>query len=92
MRLFINDMVEIDINNDNKDSAIKKLLPFAKNNKIIAKVKKMTNGIVYLRPHNIATEKKDGELTWQGSGNGLQLSKAKKITISPLGKITYLKK
>ena len=29
MRLFINDMVEIEVNDNNKDSAIKKLIPFA---------------------------------------------------------------
>lgn len=92
MRLFINDTVEIEVNDSNKDSAIKKLLPFAKDNKIITRVKKMSNGIIYLRPHNVAKENKDGELTWQGTGSGLQIANVKKVRISPLGKITYLKK
>lgn len=92
MRLFINDMIEIEINNNNKNSAIKKLIPFAIANKVMVKVKKMSNGIIYLRPHNVAKENKDGELTWQGSGSGLQFANVKKIRISPFGKITYLKK
>lgn len=92
MRLFINDMVEIEVNDNNKDSAIKKLMPFAKDNKIIARVKKMTNGIIYLRPHSVAKEDKSDELSWASSGLNLQIANAKKIRISPLGKITYLKK
>lgn len=92
MRLFINDMIEIEINDNNKDSAIKKLIPFTRNNKVIVKVKKMSNGIIYLRSHNVAKENKDGELTWQGTGSGLQIANAKKVRISPLGKIEYLKK
>ena len=92
MKLFINDMVEIEINENNKDTAIKKLLPFAKDNKIIARVKKMTNGLIYLRPHNIAKENKADEFSWQGSGEGLQIANTKRIKISALGKITYLKK
>lgn len=92
MRLFINDMLEIEINKNNESSAIKKLLPFAKDNKILARVKKMSNGIIYLRPHNVAKEIKSDELSWQGSGSGLQFANAKKVRVSPLGKITYLKK
>ncbi len=92
MRLFINDMLEIEINKNNDGSAIKKLLPFAVDNKVITRVKKMTNGIIYLRPHNIAKEIKADEFSWQGTGDGLQTANAKKVRISPLGKITYLKK
>lgn len=92
MRVFINDMLELEINDNNKDSAIKKLIPFIKNNKIIVKVKKMTNGMIHLRPHNVAKENKEGELTWAVSGESLRLANAKKVRISPLGKITYLKK
>ena len=92
MRLFINDMVEIEVNENNKDSAIKKLLPFAKDNKIIARVKKMTNGLIYLRPHNIAKENKADEFSWAASSENLQIANTKRIKISALGKITYLKK
>lgn len=92
MRLFINDMVEIEINDNNKDSAIKKLIPFAVDNKVIVKVKKMTNGLIYLRPHNVAKEIKSDELSWACSADNLRLANAKKLRVSPLGKITYLKK
>jgi len=92
MRLFINDMLEIEINKDNESSAIKKLLPFAVDNRVIVRVKKMTNGIIYLRPHSIAKEVKADEFSWQGTGDGLQTANAKKVRISPLGKIIYLKK
>ena len=92
MRLFINDIVEIEVNDNNKDSAIKKLLSFAKDNKIIARVKKMTNGLIYLRPHNVAKEIKSDELSWACSAENLRLANAQKVRVSPLGKITYLKK
>lgn len=92
MRLFINDMVEIEVNDNNKDSAIKKLIPFAVDNKVIVKVKKMTNGLIYLRPHNVAKEIKSDELSWACSAENLRLANAQKVRVSPLGKITYLKK
>lgn len=92
MRLFINDMVEIEVNENNKDTAIKKLLPFTKDNKIIARVKKMTNGLIYLRPHTIAKENKADEFSWAASSENLQIANTKRIRVSPLGKITYLKK
>ena len=92
MRLFINDTLEIEINNQNKDSAIKKLLPFAKNNKVIVRVKKMTNNMVYLIPHGVVKEDKPDELSWASSGESLNLANAKKIRVSPLGNISYLNK
>lgn len=92
MRLFINDMIELEINDNNKDSAIKKLIPFATDNKVIVKVKKMTNGLIYLRPHNVAKEIKSDELSWACSAENLRLANAQKVRVSPLGKITYLKK
>ena len=92
MRLFINDMIELEINDNNKDSAIKKLIPFAVDNKVIVRVKKMTNGLIYLRPHNVAKEIKSDELSWACSADNLRLANAKKLRVSPLGKITYLKK
>ena len=42
--------------------------------------------------NNIAKENKDGELTWGSSSEALRLANAKKVRISPFGKITYLKK
>lgn len=92
MRLFINDMLEIEINKNNESSAIKKFVKFAtNNNKILVRVKKMSSSMVYIRPHNIAKESGD-ELSWAVSGDGLQTANAKKVRISPIGKITYLKK
>ncbi len=92
MRLFINDMLEIEINKNNEGSAIKKFTKFiTNNNKILVRIKKMSGSMVYIRPHNIAKESGD-ELSWAVSGDGLQTANAKKVRISPLGKITYLKK
>lgn len=78
MRLFINDMVEIEKNNQ----------------KLIYRVGETGNSkkhgpYLRIRKHNIAI--KEGN-NWQVSAKQLQEINAKKVRISPLGKITYLKK
>lgn len=53
---------------------------------IYARVKKMTGGRVYLRPHNIAKEKSDQE-SWAASPNLMQQKQARKIAVDILGNI-----
>jgi len=64
MRLHIDDMVAYD----------------DEGQRIICRVKKMTSGKVYLRPHNIAKEDAD-KLSWGASASQLQLANARKISI-----------
>ncbi len=70
MRLQIDDMVAY------KDGEITK----------ICRVKKMTNGMIYLRPHLIAKEQADKE-SWAASAAQLQLKNARKISVDILGRV-----
>lgn len=77
MQLFIDDMIEVE-----KD-----------NNKLLYRIGEMGNskGKPYLRirKHNIVVKENNN---WEVSVKQLQEMNAKKVRISPLGKITYLKK
>lgn len=53
---------------------------------IYTRLKKMTGGRVYLRPHNIAVESGDQE-SWAASPNLLQQKQARKIAVDPMGRI-----
>jgi CRISPR-associated endonuclease Csn1 len=53
---------------------------------IYARIKKMTGGRVYLRPHNIAIEQGDQD-SWAASPNLLQQKRARKISVDILGNI-----
>ena len=55
---------------------------------VLFRVKKMGNGIVSLTPHNIAKEDHDTK-SWVASGSSLQTYKARKVFVSPMGKICY---
>jgi CRISPR-associated endonuclease Csn1 len=90
MRLAMDDMVEIEFDKLG-ESIQKRFLPYSKNGKIITKVKKMTNNLVYLRPDLVAKEDTD-KLSYGASSKALQSANAKKIRVSPLGEITYLKR
>ncbi|PCI96598.1 MAG: type II CRISPR RNA-guided endonuclease Cas9 [Alphaproteobacteria bacterium] len=70
MTLHNNDMVAYDDNGET----------------IIARVKKMSGGRVYLRDHRIANEDAD-KLSWAASANGLKERKARKISVDILGYI-----
>jgi CRISPR-associated endonuclease Csn1 len=70
MRLQIDDMVSYD------DGEITQ----------ICRVKKMTNGMIYLRPHLIAKEQADKE-SWAASAAQLQLKNARKISVDILGRV-----
>ncbi len=52
----------------------------------ICRVKKMTNGMIYLRPHTIAKEQADKE-SWAASAAQLQLKNARKISVDILGRV-----
>jgi CRISPR-associated endonuclease Csn1 len=58
---------------------------------IIARVKKMTGGRVYLRPHTIAKETADS-LSWAASPNLLQQKNARKISVDITGRVRDSKK
>ncbi len=75
MRLQIDDMVAYE--EDGKE--------------IIARVKKMTGGVVYLRPHTIAKETADS-LSWAASAKQMQLKNARKISVDITGRIRDPKK
>jgi CRISPR-associated endonuclease Csn1 len=70
MRLHKNDMVAYDDNGKT----------------VYARVKKMTSGLVYLRPHNIAVEIADKE-SWGASPNGMFDKGLRKISVDILGRI-----
>jgi len=70
MRLHINDMVAYE-----EDGELK-----------ICRVKKMTSGMIYLRPHIIAKEEAD-KLSWAASAKQLQLKNARKIAVDTLGRV-----
>lgn len=65
MRLHIDDMVAYE-----KDGET-----------IIARVKKMTGGLFYLRPHRIAKEEAD-KLSWAASAEQFRLHNGRKITVT----------
>ncbi len=52
----------------------------------ICRVKKMTSGMIYLRPHTIAKEQADKE-SWAASAAQLQLKNARKISVDILGRV-----
>lgn len=70
MRLQINDMVAYE-----EDGQL-----------VICRIKKMTSGMIYLRPHTIAKEQAD-KLSWAASAKQLQLSSARKISVDILGRV-----
>ena len=70
MRLKINDMVAYEEHGKT----------------VIARVKKMTSGMIYLREHSIASEKAD-TLSWAASAKQLQLKNARKIHVDILGRV-----
>ena len=70
MQLFIDDIVAYEENGTRE----------------IRRVKKMTNGRVYLRDHKISNEISD-QLSWAASAQQLQLKKARKIGVDILGKV-----
>lgn len=53
---------------------------------VYTRLKKMTGGRVYLRPHNIAVESGDQE-SWAASPNLLQQKQARKIAVDPMGRV-----
>ena len=61
MKLHINDMVAYDILNEETGLV----------ERVIARVKKMTKGLVFLRGHLIAKEEGD-KLSWGASANQMQ--------------------
>ena len=75
MRLHINDMVAYE-----KDGET-----------IIARVKKITSGLFYLRPHNIAKEEAD-KSSWAASAEQFRLHNGRKITVTIDGRILDPKK
>lgn len=58
---------------------------------VIARVKKMTGGRVYLRPHTIAKENADS-LSWAASPGLLQEKNARKISVDIIGRVRDSKK
>jgi CRISPR-associated endonuclease Csn1 len=72
MRLHINDMIAYD------DNGVRE----------IRRVKKISgsNDLVYLVPHLVAAEQGD-KLSWAASANLLQQKNARKITVTPAGKV-----
>jgi CRISPR-associated endonuclease Csn1 len=52
----------------------------------ICRVKKMTSGMIYLRPHLIAKEQADKE-SWAASAAQLQIKNARKISVDILGRV-----
>lgn len=75
MRLHINDMVAYE-----KDGET-----------IIARVKKITSGLFYLRPHNIAKEEAD-KSSWAASAEQFRLHNGRKIAVTIDGRILDPKK
>lgn len=57
---------------------------------VLFRVKKMTNGIVYLTPHDIAKEEHDTK-SWIASAGSLQLYRARKVFVSFTGRICHAK-
>ncbi len=55
---------------------------------ILFRIKKMTNGIIYLTPHNIAREEGDTK-SWAASAGALQRCQARKVFVSFSGRIQH---
>lgn len=96
MSLRINDMVVAEFNKDDPklpsglvDVVMQQSLrQKADTVQIVFRVKKISSdGRVYLRPHFIAKEEPDGSKSWGASATSLQEHKARKIHVSPTGKI-----
>lgn len=75
MRLFINDTVAYEENGKTE----------------IRRVKKMTNGLIYLRDHKISQEQAD-KLSWAASATLLQEKNARKVGVDILGRVSDPKK
>ncbi len=95
MRLRINDMVMAEFSRDNVpllkglEDAVRHQLAVQDTDtvNIIFRVKKISsNGAIFLRPHYIAKEDADPK-TWQANATSLQKYKARKIRVSPTGKV-----
>ncbi len=57
---------------------------------VLFRIKKMTNGTVYLTPHNIAKEEKDTK-SWIASAGALQHCQARKVFVSFSGRLQHAK-
>ena len=76
MKLQINDMVAYD--ELNKETG--------QTERVIARVKKMTGGLVHFRSHLIAKEE-DNKLSWAASANQMQKKNLRKIYVDAMGKV-----
>ena len=96
MSLRINDLVIAEFSKDDPDlpaglkSTVAHQCAFEKKNtvEIVLRVKSLdaVGKKVWLRAHYVAKENKNTQ-TWQAPASGLQLHKARKIFVSPTGKI-----
>lgn len=76
MKLQIDDMVAYE--EENKETG--------KTERVIARVKKMSSGLVCLISHLIA-EVKENKQIWTASANQMQIKNLRKIYVDPLGKV-----
>lgn len=76
MKLHINDMVAYDELNKGTGQT----------ERVIARVKKMTSGLVFLRGHLIAKEEGD-KLSWGASANQMQEKNLRKVYVDAMGKV-----
>lgn len=53
---------------------------------VLFRVKKMSDGAIYLTPHNIAKEDGDTK-SWKASAGSLKTYRARKVYVSPMGRI-----
>lgn len=99
MSLRINDMVMAEFSKDDPKlpkglvETVAHQCAIEKTDKVnvVFRVKKLnSSGIVYLRPHFIAKEEQDTK-SWAASATSLQEHNARKVCVSPSGKILGLK-
>ncbi len=96
MSLRINDMVAAEFSKDDPKlpsglvETVMQQCALAQSDtvEIVFRVKKIkSKGVVYLRPHFIAKEEPDDSKSWAASAGSLQAHKARKVHVSPTGKI-----
>ncbi len=96
MTLRINDMVVADFSKDDEnlpaglvETVMHQCAIEQKDTvQVVFRVKKInSDGRIYLRPHFIAKEERDGSKTWGASAGSLQEHNARKVHVSPTGKI-----
>lgn len=97
MRLFIDDMVMLTFDRKEMDAKISESIrdyvieSFSRTKDssvdLVFRVKKMTGGRVFIRPHFVARENAD-QKSWGAFAGGLLEKKARKIFVNELGEVT----